>query len=348
MNILQHKSWHVYSQKNQDKVRKDEAKAEAGEKQIQERALAADREHRLAILRQRAQHRTVDSLGAEPPDNNHAVSTIGPPTSNDTKALTITKQQVNFWPDLEHEGAKNGHGNPEYEAEVKVKQEKWNRTIAIHLDTGISKEKTPWYARNHAVSMSTSRRKEDNQEFSKIREDPMNVVKSMLDKRDKNRRDRSRSASPTRRTNWLKNNRARVQDLKNKPETNTMARLRKERLEREEAERAKARALLNPAYVDPKEHYRPVGTYSQQYNPQDTTLAHSLHARNSNMDRPHESHGYRHERDTRRDKDRERHSGRDYGIDEDRDRHRVSDKDYHHGRHREKQRYSDRDRSRPY
>lgn len=36
-------SWHVYSQKNQDRVRRDEAKAEAEENQTQERAIAAVR-----------------------------------------------------------------------------------------------------------------------------------------------------------------------------------------------------------------------------------------------------------------------------------------------------------------
>ncbi|KAF9939826.1 hypothetical protein BGZ65_009262 [Modicella reniformis] len=83
MNILPHKSWHVYNHKNRERVKQDEDKAAAGEKQNEERAIGAD---------------------------------------------TKSKQ-----------------GNQEYEAEAKAKQEKWNRTIAMHLDTGI-KGKATWRA----------------------------------------------------------------------------------------------------------------------------------------------------------------------------------------------------------
>ena len=50
--ILQ--SWHVYNDKNREKVRKDEKTARIEKEKIEERARVADREHRLNILRSRA------------------------------------------------------------------------------------------------------------------------------------------------------------------------------------------------------------------------------------------------------------------------------------------------------
>lgn len=48
------RSWHVYNDKNKEKVRKDEKAARVEKEKIEERAKAADREHRLNILRSRA------------------------------------------------------------------------------------------------------------------------------------------------------------------------------------------------------------------------------------------------------------------------------------------------------
>ncbi|KAF9565478.1 hypothetical protein EC968_004154 [Mortierella alpina] len=189
MNILPHKSWHVYSQKNRDKVRRDEAKAEEEQKQIQDRSIAADREHRLALLRERAQKRQSNVIGGDVDDleKEHSQTDRGSPVAQDTMALVRSKdpsiktQHVNFWADLEKQDTKSKQGNPEREAEEKRKQEKWDRTIAMHLDSGIK------------GSMHSSRRRGDDKEFTKVREDPLNNMKAMLDKRDKAHRERSKS-----------------------------------------------------------------------------------------------------------------------------------------------------------
>ncbi|KAF9179032.1 hypothetical protein BGZ50_007293 [Haplosporangium sp. Z 11] len=269
MNILQHKSWHVYSRKNIEKVKQDEARAEAEEKQTRERAIAADREHRLEVLRQRAQKRQSDSIGGS-----------GSPTPEDTKALVkhtntdVARQHINFWADLEHKDVKTNQGNPEYEAEQKKKQEKWDRTVAMHLDT-VTKG-----------TLHTSTRKGDEKAFTKVREDPLLTMKSMLDKKEKAKRDRSRSPSPTSRS---RRSSARTSDKSTAPPSeskkiSTMDRLRQERMERERAERTKARVLVDPDYVDPSKHHTPSGQYSQQFNPKETAEAHSHHAKNSYND----------------------------------------------------------------
>ncbi|KAF9136291.1 hypothetical protein BGW39_000007 [Mortierella sp. 14UC] len=182
MNILQHKSWHVYSQKNQERVRRDEAKAEAEEKQTQERAITADREHRLAVLRQRAARRYTNGpgLGEDGERDETQPETVAPGPS-DTVAVADTASRK---------------GNPEYEAEVKAKEKKWERTIAMHLDSA-SRGPTPWYTNPTAGSMAATSTKNDDSSFVKIREDPLQNMRSMLDKRkiaqeEKGERQRSR------------------------------------------------------------------------------------------------------------------------------------------------------------
>ncbi|KAF3935113.1 hypothetical protein ABW19_dt0207727 [Dactylella cylindrospora] len=55
LNLLQHKSWHVGSAKNQERVRRDEREARLKEEEEERRMQLADVEHRLKILRTRMQ-----------------------------------------------------------------------------------------------------------------------------------------------------------------------------------------------------------------------------------------------------------------------------------------------------
>ncbi|KAF9156384.1 hypothetical protein BG015_005593 [Linnemannia schmuckeri] len=186
MNILQHKSWHVYSQKNQDRVKRDEAKAAAEENQTKERAIAADREHRLAVLRQRAARRYANEPGPGEQEGNDE-TTPGPAALvlNNTVAVNKTKskeEHVNFWADLEKQDTVSKKGNLEYEAEVKAKEKKWERTIAMHLDSAV-KGPTPWYTTSQAGSIAAFGSKNDDHDFVKVREDPLHNMRSMLDKR---------------------------------------------------------------------------------------------------------------------------------------------------------------------
>ncbi|KAI9240857.1 MAG: hypothetical protein BYD32DRAFT_120033 [Podila humilis] len=190
-----------------------------------------------------------------------AVATTSKPPSK--------QEHVNFWADLEKQDTKSSAGNPEREAEAKAKQEKWDRTIAMHLDTGI-KGKSPWYLSPHAGSMETSVKRGDDKKFTKVREDPLLTMKAMLDKHEKHRRKRSKSPSRSRR-----HHRESAQEQKPRQEsdgTSTMDRLRKERLVREQAERTRASELLHSPTNYPNERQR---GYNQQFNPTATNMAHS-------------------------------------------------------------------------
>ncbi|KAG0263786.1 hypothetical protein DFQ27_001611 [Actinomortierella ambigua] len=151
MNILQHKSWHVYSQKNRERVLKDEAKAGAAEAAERERHTTAEQEHRLAILRHNAQKRMSNQLGSaeDADDKGHRIDGAA-------EASSQKQEHINFWKDLEDGTAKTKQGNPEYEAEQKRKQEKWDRTVAMHLDSPF-KSQRPWYLEKKKADKPTPR-----------------------------------------------------------------------------------------------------------------------------------------------------------------------------------------------
>ncbi|KAF9932198.1 Leukocyte receptor cluster member 1 [Linnemannia zychae] len=244
MNILQHKSWHVYSQKNQDRVKRDEAKAEAEEKKTQRRAIAADQEHRLMILRQRAAKRYANVPGIEDGEDIDAHSDALIPIANDTVAVAKPKS--------EHDTASK-KGNPEYEAEQKAKERKWERTIAVHLDSANSGP-TPWYTTPGAGSMTATSKKSGDTSFSKIQEDPLQNMRTMLDKRKislekKDKRERSRSPTSRKHARTSDYSRSIVKEMPTG--MSTMAKLRMERLLREQEEKTKAMLLVNPDYIDP-------------------------------------------------------------------------------------------------
>ncbi|KAK3811405.1 MAG: hypothetical protein J3R72DRAFT_74508 [Linnemannia gamsii] len=327
MNILQHKSWHVYSQKNQERVKRDEAKAEAEEKQTQERAISADREHRLTVLRQRAarRHTNGPGLGEDKEEDEAQPGSVAPGPNDTLAVIKPTADHVNFWADLEKKDTSSKKGNPEYEAEVKAKEKKWERTIAMHLDSAI-RGPTPWYTTPTAGSMTTTSKKNDDNNFVKIREDPLQNMRSMLDKRkvaqeEKGERQRSRSPS-SRKHARTSGHRSSQLAIKGTPEVSTMAKLRMERLFREQAEKSKAMALLNPDYIDPTVHHQSTGRYNQQFNPQATTHAHSA-SRSYHRDRPFDQRLSRESRDSRSPDARMSHENRHQSSREE-DRHQRS------------------------
>lgn len=98
-----------------------------------------------------------------------------------------------------------------------------------------------------------------------------------------------------------------------------MAKLRMERLLREQAEKTKAMVLLNPDYIDPAVHHQPAGRYNQQFNPQATTHAQSTF-RSHHGDRDGRNDHRKESRVSRSPEDRESHESR-YRSNRD-DRHR--------------------------
>ncbi|KAF9357602.1 hypothetical protein BGX26_003446 [Mortierella sp. AD094] len=269
MNILPHKSWHVYNQKNREKVQRDEAQAKEQEQQASDRAIKAEREYRLSELRRKAKARQSNTTDTEPLDqlqrqvNNQTLITS--PTSEDTKP-----RHINLWSDVETQ-EKNDKGH-----QRKSVPEKNER---VGLKPLIVKEKVEWYledrnkrgyAQDYATGNDRKSGRGASKDTSKDRNDPLNAMRAMLSKRDETHmaKDRSSSSSSSRDPERKKDDTSKVAAI------STIEKLRKERFEREEAEKAKARALLDPLYVNPGDRHRSAGGYNQQFNPDATRQAH--------------------------------------------------------------------------
>ncbi|CAG8481908.1 1745_t:CDS:2 [Diversispora eburnea] len=163
MNILPHKSYHVYNLKNKERVRKDEEKAQQEEAAKNERKEIAERERRLKLLREKAsakQSILIQGMqGIQGSANNpFALET----TKNDDQRLQIqsstetTSGHINFWEDKEK--------------------------LTIFIDP------KPWYMKVNKEERysidGTIKKKKD--EGIKSFEDPLLTLKKTLDKKKKN------------------------------------------------------------------------------------------------------------------------------------------------------------------
>ncbi|RUS30250.1 hypothetical protein BC938DRAFT_479662 [Jimgerdemannia flammicorona] len=134
MNILHHKSWHVYNTDNIEKVRKDEQKAKEEEEKKTERIATAERETRITLLRQRAEQRQI--LPANASDLEHDGAHASPPSAVTNVA------HINFWEDFEKDAkaANKFAKNPEYEAEKKEADKERERQMSMRLDPNLKGE----------------------------------------------------------------------------------------------------------------------------------------------------------------------------------------------------------------
>ncbi|KAG1450816.1 hypothetical protein G6F56_008244 [Rhizopus delemar] len=160
MNILHHKSYHVYNKKNIEKVRKDEAEAERKEKEKQKRIDLAESEVRLNLLRERANAQFIQDKPV------------------------VKANHINLFQDAELAN------NEEHEKEEKEKEEKLNKQVTMYLG-GDAKQESPWYAKessltekykDHHVRKSNRKRRRDPIE---LKEDPLQYIEHKLGKEEK-------------------------------------------------------------------------------------------------------------------------------------------------------------------
>ncbi|KAI7862280.1 hypothetical protein BDF14DRAFT_1886225 [Spinellus fusiger] len=249
MNILPHKSWHVYNRKNIEKVQKDEAKVKEEENAKAQRVQLAESEARLVLLRQRAEQR-----------NNTGAS-----------AVTLAHTELQSLEELLKAPPANGQ-NEEYLAEQKEKDNQWDRQITMYLDKG--KESVPWYSEqdsdkytDHHVRRYKPKEGQDKKKFYrpalKTEEDPMALVKKHLKKRE------SSSHSPYSKHTRQRNEVCPRNDEKPKASSkeSSIEALRAQRLAREQSERLRTRTLVYGE--EPKEERR----YNAQFNPKETAQA---------------------------------------------------------------------------
>ncbi|KAJ3292233.1 Leukocyte receptor cluster member 1 [Borealophlyctis nickersoniae] len=225
LNILQHKS-----EKNRERVRQDEEKARLEEEKKAQRALEADREARLDLMRRKA----------------HAKREItGGPADVSQTSLTLAEEpgeapqgHINFFAELEAAAGKAQGVNAEYEAEKKAEKEKYEKQFTWYLgETRDGKKEVPWYATKDLKAPSPPpkpagrRGKKEKEDMLKEMDDPLSSISKYLEAKDKDKTKKSSRSKPR---------------TSSSSSSSSLERLRAERLAREAAERKRAEAVLHP------------------------------------------------------------------------------------------------------
>ncbi|CAO3646686.1 unnamed protein product [Cunninghamella blakesleeana] len=250
MNILPHKSWHVYNKKNIEKVRKDEAKAKQEQDAKDKRATLADSEAQLNLLRERAEKRY-----------------------NTSDKVKETVEPVRLFADIEKEAEQN----EEVLAEQKQKELDKERQFTMYLDKGASDKDTPWYAKKQANKYTDdhinkpyikSKHDKDIQIRKKrpvisIEDDPLDTIKNHLEKHETKHKKKHKSTH---------HHHSSKKSLSNKKSSSslTIEQLRAQRLERERAERSRTQSVIYGDNVSKEERSR---QYNSQYNKWETNQA---------------------------------------------------------------------------
>ncbi|KAJ3069171.1 hypothetical protein HDU98_007752 [Podochytrium sp. JEL0797] len=256
--ILKHKSWHVYNQKNIDKVRKDEEKARAEEGEKRGRAVKADQEYRLQVLRAKAGSSSQKRrLGEEAGANGSEIQSAG------TEGV-----HLNLFGDLESGKSKRRDGtNEEHEGEKAAEKAKFDKQITMYLGQEVGKDGAPvvpWYAKETSgveklgvKRLKTERLEDPAAKFisAEATTDPPHRRRdSPIKKSHKKESKSSRKHS---------HHRSKSSDVA--PKGKSMDELRAERIEREQRERKRAEEVVRPAGGDVSERSR---GYNSAFNPE--------------------------------------------------------------------------------
>ncbi|KAJ3077937.1 hypothetical protein HDU99_000882 [Rhizoclosmatium hyalinum] len=243
--ILKHKSWHVYNEKNRERVRKDEEKAKQEDDEKKGRAVKADQEYRLGVLRSRAgsdkKRSREDSESKEP-----EFESAGRPGVH-----------LNLFGDLESGKALHRDGsNAEHEQEKAKEKAKFEKQFTMYLGQEVGKDGAPtipWYAKESS---------EDKVGVKKLKtellEDPAAKFIS-ADRSERPHKEGKEVKKDKKKDKSKKHN-----HTKHEAKSKSMEELRKERMEREAHERKRAEELLKPA-PDSMERSR---GYNSAFNPE--------------------------------------------------------------------------------
>ncbi|KAJ3179661.1 Leukocyte receptor cluster member 1 [Geranomyces variabilis] len=263
LNLLHHKSWHVYNEANRARVRADEEAARLADAKKQEPALHADQEARLTQLRRKAASRRIAEEGSVP--------SLEPSPATATREEPVHSGHILLFSDAEAASRSIGlQKNPRREAEsaakAKAEADKFTWYLGETLD---GKKAKPWYAAadpkaevrkqppQGPLGIPTNEKKrKDKDERRKAREDPLAAV----------RKAEGGKVAKLRRAEINKGSAKRINVI---PPSGASAieKLRAERLSREMAEQMKTRELLQPASNPPTRHEREVSYYNSQFNP---------------------------------------------------------------------------------
>jgi len=144
MNILPKKNWHVRTQKNIDRVRKDEALAAEQEAENERRSKLALQEARTRLLRDKARARDPELIGPTPEEVE-----VDNEDRNVSREVIDSSGHINFFQDVERGEGEEPQTNKEAEAEKKKEQEEYETKVGYLVKLGQDTEEltgnTVWW-----------------------------------------------------------------------------------------------------------------------------------------------------------------------------------------------------------
>ncbi|KAH9445066.1 hypothetical protein MJO28_012848 [Puccinia striiformis f. sp. tritici] len=186
LNILYHKSYHVYNRENVERVKRDELRAELEAEVKTQSTIAANSEARLTLLRNQKQQLKQESSRSKErriekalddqlkgKKSNHKIlpkdddddqeesiqqSTSSNKTTDNSSIIDPKNGHINFWSGLENQSTSKQFGqnaglekNEAYMNDIKKKDEKWEDMITMRLDKP-AHELNPWYSQNDLIN----------------------------------------------------------------------------------------------------------------------------------------------------------------------------------------------------
>ncbi|BFZ18345.1 hypothetical protein BsWGS_21384 [Bradybaena similaris] len=276
MNILPHKSWHVRTKKNIERVRRDEEKAAEEEKEKQRRIALAEQEARTDLLRDRSRtkalidgNRSSSLVDKQQPAGSQdllPVTSVGKDVA--VPGLGDKREHINFFKDIEEGLVKQGK-NKEHEEEKKKEQEEFEKKIGLltYLGQSSTGDSQPWYLhklkkqRKSKHSSDTEDEVDPEKEIKQSMEekrkqlmDPLLEMKEFVRKKNHKHDDKKHRPKDKKQETRDKSKLSLLSKSSNVSSTTsskkTIEQMRAERLEREKQERLRAQSLLAPGRTE--------------------------------------------------------------------------------------------------
>ncbi|XP_059162100.1 leukocyte receptor cluster member 1 homolog [Physella acuta] len=251
MNILPHKSWHVRTKKNIERVRKDEENAASEEKEKQRRIALAEQEARTALLRAKNQSKSKD-LNCKSLDihNSTTSSEVASKSSSRGESGSIPKEHINFFKEIEDGLIKQG-SNKDNEAEKKHEKDQFEKKIGLLTYLGQSAQESkgsPWdlhhsvkKRRNECSSVKEESEAESQKDCQKLINymDPLVQMNQYIKKKNHSKEKTTKKEAQRKHSDSKK-------ETSKTASKKTIEQMRQERLLRETHEKLRAQAILSP------------------------------------------------------------------------------------------------------
>ena len=229
LNILPHKSWNVYGQKQRDRVRRDEEAHAARIAEERAEALDAARDERLGELRRAKGARAGEDAGRDVVDRGH----------------------VNLFAEEEAAAARDGGRSTMHKTTTSVARDEDESLRFGGRDGAGERNAAPWYASASGrggtayESLPARIRREREEESALRRLSSKSRVQALAAAPSSLMVKRSRDADDDRRRRESKRTKEKKRKKSSRDDDDAIRRLREERIAREQRESTRERALTD-------------------------------------------------------------------------------------------------------